>query len=454
MAILRPGIGQVSSPDTDSWVGAEVDMKPFDECLTEGGTRNNQRASPLHPDATFMTDMQTLKPSASITAVPTLNLAEEWDSLDRETRRTKISHDPNNTKWARSETSFGKKILQSHGWTPGALLGALDAPHADLHTAANATHVRISLKDDNLGLGATRGSGQAEGECTGLDVFQRLLGRLNGKSEIQQQQEDKSLGDLRRTSYLENRWGRMNFIKAGLLVGDKVYGIEEGGVEDSQIYREKDKESGPDVKKETSSDAGIYKLTRKRRKGRKDEVGEAAERLDMQSSTPARSEHGDIDGSEDAEKSRRRRKLDRRRRKSSMATVQDASESPSKRTNPKEEVSNLKELEPLADNAADAKRKRKIDRRERKEARRLRKESRHKTVKDDVSNAEKSCDSPLSNHIPSESIVKDGSSSTSLNAPINPFTSGRHAVRQRYILQKKMAVGDPKAMNEIFMIKA
>jgi Pin2-interacting protein X1 len=146
----------------------------------------------------------------------------EYNQLLTDYRRTKISHDPNNTSWSRSTTSFGHKILTAQGWAPGTLLGAKNAPHAQFHSAASASHIRIALKDDNLGLGAKRGSGQAEGECTGLSAFQGLLGRLNGKAEEEVDKEQKAKEDIQREMIMEKRWGLIRFVKGGFLIGDKI----------------------------------------------------------------------------------------------------------------------------------------------------------------------------------------------------------------------------------------
>lgn len=141
--------------------------------------------------------------------------------------KQKLSNDPNNTRWTRDETSFGHKIMSSQGWTPGSLLGATNAPHAIHHTAANASHIRVILKDDTLGLGAKKGSGLAEGECTGLDVFKTLLGRLNGNEE-EVVAELKSKEELKRAIYSERKWGTIRFVKGGVLVGDKIQDLIDG----------------------------------------------------------------------------------------------------------------------------------------------------------------------------------------------------------------------------------
>ncbi|KAK3167931.1 hypothetical protein OEA41_004377 [Lepraria neglecta] len=145
-------------------------------------------------------------------------------------KRVKLSHDPNNTAWSRSTTKYGQKILESQGWTPGDFLGAKNAPHATHYTAANASHIRIALKDDNLGLGAKPGRSQEDGQTTGLDMFQDILGRLNGKSESQLEMEQKSRSQMKRSMFVEQRWGSLRFVDGGFLVGDK---LQESPKEDS-----------------------------------------------------------------------------------------------------------------------------------------------------------------------------------------------------------------------------
>ncbi|KAJ0416674.1 hypothetical protein BJY00DRAFT_291213 [Aspergillus carlsbadensis] len=135
-------------------------------------------------------------------------------------KRTKISHDPNNTNWSRSTTGFGHKILSSQGWTPGAFLGARNAAHADMFTAASASHIRVIMKDDTLGLGA-RSKRDALDEPTGLDAFKGLLGRLNGKSDVELQADQRKRDDVKLARYAANKWHTVRFVSAGLLTQDK-----------------------------------------------------------------------------------------------------------------------------------------------------------------------------------------------------------------------------------------
>ncbi|RYP25498.1 hypothetical protein DL767_008361 [Monosporascus sp. MG133] len=138
--------------------------------------------------------------------------------------RRKLAHDPNNTKWSRNETTFGHRILRAQGWEPGNVLGAKDAGHAGLHSAASSAPIKVVLKDDTLGLGAKVRQKQST-ECTGLDGFKDLLGRLNGKSDDTIEQERKLRSDIKTSLYVERRYGPMRFVGGGLLVGDQMQAL-------------------------------------------------------------------------------------------------------------------------------------------------------------------------------------------------------------------------------------
>ncbi|KAG9652870.1 hypothetical protein KCU64_g8229, partial [Aureobasidium melanogenum] len=132
-------------------------------------------------------------------------------------RRSKIGTDPNNNNWAKATDSFGHKILASQGWKPGDTLGAKDANHASHYTVGSNSHIRVLLKDDNLGLGAARGGNNAE--TFGLSLYSGLLGRLNGKSEAEVEKQQTAQRDVELALYQGRKYGNINFISAGFLVG-------------------------------------------------------------------------------------------------------------------------------------------------------------------------------------------------------------------------------------------
>ncbi|GKZ27463.1 telomerase inhibitor [Aspergillus brasiliensis] len=136
-------------------------------------------------------------------------------------KKIKISHDPNNTNWSRSTSGFGHKILSSQGWTPGSFLGARNAAHAEMFTAASASHIKVILKDDTLGLGA-RPKRDPLNEPTGLDAFKGLLGRLNGKSDADLQVEQQKRDNAKLARYAATKWQAVTFISGGLLAQEKI----------------------------------------------------------------------------------------------------------------------------------------------------------------------------------------------------------------------------------------
>ncbi|KAL8694148.1 MAG: hypothetical protein Q9218_001145 [Villophora microphyllina] len=141
-------------------------------------------------------------------------------------KRAKYSHDPNNTAWARSSSSFGQKLLLSQGWKPGSVLGAHNASYAD--SPASLSHIKITLRDENSGLGSRNGAQGGEDTTTGLDGLQDLLGRLNGKHQHTRESEQRSREDTRRALYADRRWGFDRFVSGGFLVGDRIqHGNEE-----------------------------------------------------------------------------------------------------------------------------------------------------------------------------------------------------------------------------------
>lgn len=136
--------------------------------------------------------------------------------------------------------------MSSHGWTPGSLLGAKDAAHADLLTAASASHIKVSLKDDTLGLGARLGR---QGEQTGLDAFKGLLGRLNGKSDEELKKDESKLEDIRLARYASLKFPPVRFVRAGLLVQEK----EPESTPAKEVTEKEAKESKSDKKKRSKS---------------------------------------------------------------------------------------------------------------------------------------------------------------------------------------------------------
>lgn len=135
-------------------------------------------------------------------------------------KRVKLSHDPNNTAWTTTHSdpslSFGSRYMHKSGWVPGTALGASSIPIDQ----ATSSKVRIAVKDDTLGLGASLKSRNVEHQRTGLDAFQGLLGRLNAKDEGALKQVEEKIEQKKLAMFAQGRWGGMVFVPGGLLVQD------------------------------------------------------------------------------------------------------------------------------------------------------------------------------------------------------------------------------------------
>lgn len=123
--------------------------------------------------------------------------------------KQRFGFDPRNTAWSNDTSRFGHTMLEKYGWKPGMGLGAMP------HKSSN-THIRVSIKDDNLGLGAksqrSKNPNGLDDESAGLDVFQKLLGRLNGKEETISKEVDRQRYDR----IINGKWG-VHFVKGEVL---------------------------------------------------------------------------------------------------------------------------------------------------------------------------------------------------------------------------------------------
>lgn len=86
--------------------------------------------------------------------------------------KQRISQDPNNLFWSKDESKFGFRMLQKMGWAPGKGLGVNEDGKKD--------HVKIRLKDNNLGVGATKKN--IDNWLGNTDAFSRLLADLNSQT--------------------------------------------------------------------------------------------------------------------------------------------------------------------------------------------------------------------------------------------------------------------------------
>lgn len=362
--------------------------------------------------------------------------------------RGKLSTDPNNTAWAKSTTSFGHKMLSKQGWKPGDFLGAENASHASHYTAANASHIKVMLREENLGIGAKIGTQNAE--TFGLSMFSGLLGRLNGKEEDRavMQKKEETLRDVQ----LKLKYGNMNFVSGGMLVGDKMQEVKTdlGHLKDGGVVAVQDsnkRKAGSDGSEEDEKSAKKRRKAEEKEKKKKKEKkanGTAAaikemkrqRKLEAGSDIPppskespeqeADSSSTTSSSSEDEQESKRRKKAERK-----------TSRSPKRATTSSSDVKD------------DEKARLKEEKRARQEERRKRKEEKR------AKRAAKALKSS-STIITKTTTIQPGStteSETQSGTSTPTFLGGRQAVRHRYIMQKRMAGASAQALQEIFMMK-
>jgi Pin2-interacting protein X1 len=300
--------------------------------------------------------------------------------------------------------------MQAQGWQPGDFLGAKDANHAEHYTAANASHIRVAVKDDNLGLGAKIGSGVGHGECTGLDAFKNLLGRLNGQDEDELEKEQKSREDLKRAIYTERKWGSIRFVPGGLLIGDKIQDLIEGEAERLRKLADGGSSKGSDNSSSSSEEEEVsLAVNAKKSKKRKAE---------------AENENQEIFAVK-IKKSKKDRKPERASNEAQRAAEEIVDSSGKKREEKhKKERNNRKQsLRAMGDSTDKSIKKSKKDKR------------RHKL--DGISESI----TPSTKESTPATPVESGRST--------PMLQGRHAVRSRNIAQKRLASMDIASLNQV-----
>ena len=171
-------------------------------------------------------------------------------------KRLKIAHDPRNLSWSSSAStsSVGHRLMTSQGWSEGQSLGArTPSTGTSTPTTANDDATRLAMsrvgvlfKDDTLGLGAKLKSKDVEGQKTGLDAFQGLLGRLNSKTEEDLERHERREGEKKLEGYARGRWGGMMFVPGGVLVQGEGFKSVQEGIEErrKEMERRKQGETG------------------------------------------------------------------------------------------------------------------------------------------------------------------------------------------------------------------
>lgn len=369
--------------------------------------------------------------------------------------KRKLGNDPNNTKWARKTDSYGQRLLRAHGWEPGQYLGAQGAAHAEYHTVASSSHIQVALKDDNLGLGAKRNNGD---ECTGLDAFQNLLGRLNGKSEEVLESERKLREDVKLSHYVERRLGTTRFVHGGWLVGDELK--ETRTDEKTGSKPSSNTESAAVLSDETE----VSKSDKKARKRKADEEGNEGdpkktskkEKKAKKRKMDAQTEAADADDTSVESKAERKRKSKKQKSESGKAEAESLPTPLSEaETSGAEREEKRKEKKGKKSKKDKGERKEKRHRNEASEEKggdteankeERRKKKKQKSEPSSDSDSEKASKALLA-------VQGSGISTPSGSGCSTPITgSSRYLARSRFIAQKKLAFTDTTALNQVSQV--
>lgn len=313
--------------------------------------------------------------------------------------------------------------MAAQGWKAGETLGAKDAAHESHYTQASQSHIRVFLKDDNLGLGAKRGSERAEN--FGLAGLESILGRLNGREE-EVKKEEARREEIEKRAYVFRKFGSMNFISGGFLVGDKLVPRTEVKLEPTE----------PKIKEEPDSDDGAGKK-------RKREVTDAAEDGTSEQKLKRKKKSMDLRdeaGKQDKKvKKEKKDKKDKKDKSSKKIKKEKASSDPEPMSD--DAPTPASDPEPLTDKA-----RRKAEKKARKEEKKLKKalkKAAKEAKKSKESADESSSESEDDDTTPSSSVPATGTSTPSF------VPRGVQTARHRHIMMKKRASMDPQALKEV-----
>ncbi|KAG0369512.1 PIN2/TERF1-interacting telomerase inhibitor 1 [Gamsiella multidivaricata] len=94
--------------------------------------------------------------------------------------KQRLAPDPRNLHWANDTNKFGLKMMEKMGWSHGKGLGAKEDGVQE--------HVKVRLKENNLGVGATKKT--SDNWLGNTDAFSKLLADLNERVEKDAAQND------------------------------------------------------------------------------------------------------------------------------------------------------------------------------------------------------------------------------------------------------------------------
>lgn len=339
--------------------------------------------------------------------------------------------------------------MRAQGWEPGKFLGAQNSAHSHLHSAASSAPIKVTLKDDTLGLGAKPREKQSA-ECTGLDGFKDLLGRLNGKSEEIIKKEQQVRSEIKTNLYVERRYGTMRFVRGGLLVGDQIQQLADSlATTTTKVEKASDDESP--VKLEDVEECP-EKKQKKEKKSKKRKAEEPDSTTDGPDTAPEKKRKkrskDETSQGDSAEESRRKKKKSKRSKREDDGAIEPTdpeNKKKNKKSKKDPERATKSDDTPIA--PEDPPTESKQDKKERRKKEKKEKKQKRPDTSDSSTEVTASADTPISIPImtPQESSISTPVSGTSTPQVV----SARHLARSRNLASKRMAIADLKAMNQV-----
>lgn len=305
----------------------------------------------------------------------------------------------------------------------------------------------MALKDDNLGLGAKRGSGHAETQCTGLDAFQGLLGRLNGKTDGELQKEQDSRDALKRAIYMEGRWGSVRFVSGGFLVGANLQIAEDSEAANLRVVSRLGGPQQPAALLPSQIHPKAQEQDATRHGGAESAPLAAGETVSRKKKSKRSRSHGRMNNVNSMEAvAQGKPQLG-----NSVCNLSDSTAALSSSTfdnGPTSGEHNDHKKEAKAEQS-----RAKSERRAIRHAKRKRKVAQEESLTT-ITCTDSSKPSVLVEDVAKASNIADHSQFDSSNmvtttSSATMFAGGRHAVRRRYIQQKRLAVVNVQALNEV-----
>jgi Pin2-interacting protein X1 len=242
-----------------------------------------------------------------------------------------------------------------------------------------------------------------ENQRTGHDAFQGLLGRLNGKSDAEAERERKEEKDRETTRALQGRYNFIQFVKGGLLVQDKITLPSRDTLKPLQTLKDQSREEREGLEHTLAEDApstdsrGDHKPKKSSKRKRQQEGEDKGKSLLSETESAVVEPKEERKGSKDESQSSEKKKINKKSKRKAVSGG----------------------IQPVEEN------KEAVDR-------------------------NPSTDPGETSYTPKQvASESDGTKSGSESGAQSRQLEIRHAIRNRHIRQKKMAMMDSKALDEV-----